>query len=276
MSSKLVYFTSLELENVRAFGERQELSLTTNGNSSVPARWTLIIGENGVGKTTLLQCLANMRPVPTERLEDKSENAEKKKCINPAISDELNNETFDALAKAGSDVHLVLKTTLSLGVSLNGVKKKQSDPIFTSLTVERKGGKLDTVEPDGTFIEDFQEPLVIGYGASRHMGYANSGKIVFTASVASLFDSSLELFDAEEILQQLDYSQLKKEHCQVQDGVCHTCKARGKGCPNPDGEGPAQGVDRHSCLRRLQLHHRSHRPRQGQGNRSKALLQGVR
>jgi predicted ATP-binding protein involved in virulence len=209
--NKYVYFTSLELENVRAFGDRQELSLAFGNVASTPAQWTLIIGENGVGKTTLLQCLANMRPVPSERVKNKTTSSPKQKCVNPAISDELENETFDALARAGNDVQLFLKASLSMGTPLNGKKKGKSESIFTSLEVRRKAGKVEIIAPDGTFTNNFEEPLVIGYGASRHMGYANSSQIAPASSVASLFDSSLELFDAEEILQQLDYSHLKKE-----------------------------------------------------------------
>ena len=57
-----VYFTSLEIENVRCFGDRQKLDLTSHGRQ--PAPWTLILGDNGVGKTTLLQFLAWMRLEP--------------------------------------------------------------------------------------------------------------------------------------------------------------------------------------------------------------------
>jgi ABC-type multidrug transport system ATPase subunit len=50
-----VYFLSLELENVRCFGKKQKLDLSDgNGN---PARWTVILGDNGTGKTTLLEVL---------------------------------------------------------------------------------------------------------------------------------------------------------------------------------------------------------------------------
>lgn len=210
MPNKFVYFTNLVLENVRAFGDRQELSLTSSKGTSTPAQWTLIIGENGVGKTTLLQCLANMRPVPSERSEDKEPDAQKKKCVDPAFSQESDNDTFDALARGGDNVQLFLKATMSLGATLKGENNEEATSIFTSLTVGRKAGKVDTIEPDGTSIGNFEEPLVIGYGASRHMGKANSNRIAFTDSVESLFDSSLELFDAEEILQQLDYSTLKE------------------------------------------------------------------
>ena len=56
-----IYFTELEVTNVRCFGKKQRLDLTAAGGG--PAPWTLILGENGVGKTTLLECLSWMRPV---------------------------------------------------------------------------------------------------------------------------------------------------------------------------------------------------------------------
>ena len=59
---KSIYFLRLEIENVRCFAEKQVLDLV--GSNNLPARWNLIVGDNGVGKTTLLQCLAWMRPVP--------------------------------------------------------------------------------------------------------------------------------------------------------------------------------------------------------------------
>ncbi len=50
-----IYFLSLTLENVRCFGEKQTLDLS-DGNGK-PARWTVMLGDNGTGKTTLLQAI---------------------------------------------------------------------------------------------------------------------------------------------------------------------------------------------------------------------------
>src|SRR5262245_29759457 len=50
------YFTGMTLRNIRCFGPEQAITLATPDGS--PARWTVILGENGVGKTTLLQLLA--------------------------------------------------------------------------------------------------------------------------------------------------------------------------------------------------------------------------
>jgi AAA domain, putative AbiEii toxin, Type IV TA system/AAA domain len=56
------YLTSLTLENIRCFGSPAEtLSLTKPGSDTQPARWTVILGANGVGKTTVLRALAACR-----------------------------------------------------------------------------------------------------------------------------------------------------------------------------------------------------------------------
>jgi hypothetical protein len=50
------YFLSLTVENVRCFGRAQTLDLSDGHGGYAP--WTIILGENGLGKTTLLTCLA--------------------------------------------------------------------------------------------------------------------------------------------------------------------------------------------------------------------------
>jgi energy-coupling factor transporter ATP-binding protein EcfA2 len=50
------YFLSLTVENVRCFGPAQMLDLSDGHGRYAP--WTLILGENNSGKTTLLTCLA--------------------------------------------------------------------------------------------------------------------------------------------------------------------------------------------------------------------------
>ena len=53
------------------------------------------------------------------------------------------------------------------------------------------------------------EPLVLAYGAGRHMGVGNLDWSTAPSSTDSLFDVSAELFDAEEMLYRLDYLQFK-------------------------------------------------------------------
>lgn len=49
------YFLSLKLENVRCFGPEQTLDLSDRNGK--PAPWTIILGVNGTGKSTILQSL---------------------------------------------------------------------------------------------------------------------------------------------------------------------------------------------------------------------------
>ncbi len=56
LATRGTYFASLRVKSVRCFSEPQTLTVT--GRDGAPARWTIILGENGVGKTTLLQLLA--------------------------------------------------------------------------------------------------------------------------------------------------------------------------------------------------------------------------
>jgi len=62
-----MYFSSLEIENIKCFSGKQILDLKdVKGNISP---WTLILGDNGIGKTTLLKCLAWMTPVQAPKKE---------------------------------------------------------------------------------------------------------------------------------------------------------------------------------------------------------------
>ena len=107
----LIYFHSLELENVRCFGERQVLELTDEQGRL--AQWTLLLGDNGVGKTTLLQCLAWMRPVPAFSPKESEPGEGEPDTIEPFLND-VENEVLNSLLRVGTKVTLELKVTLVL------------------------------------------------------------------------------------------------------------------------------------------------------------------
>lgn len=61
-TTRPAYLLSLEIENVRCFGPKQTLDLSRGDDR--PAQWTLILGDNGTGKTTLLQLISDFRVMP--------------------------------------------------------------------------------------------------------------------------------------------------------------------------------------------------------------------
>ena len=203
----LIYYSSLELENVRCFGGRQILELTDKKGR--PAQWTLLLGDNGVGKTTLLQCLAWMRPVPAG-----GQNDDEPRAIEPALANE-ENPVLDSLLRAGDEVSLDLKASLSINQKLGPAKaEKRRQKITTGISIQGKRQKLEDFKQERKKIPRYLHSLdmpIFAYGADRRMGSSNLEKSELLDPLASLFSGSTELYDAEERLLQLDYLAVKKE-----------------------------------------------------------------
>ena len=202
-----IYFTSLELENVRCFGERQILDLTDDEGRL--AQWTLLLGDNGVGKTTLLECLAWMRPVPATK---SSENDDLEK-IEPALNSE-ENKVWDSLLRREDEVWLDLKATLSIGQKIGSREKGNVQKIETSVRMLGRNGLLEKRKhresrfPESLNVTLLDLPLFV-YGADRRMGALNIDNTDLSDPLASLLVGSTELYDAEEILLNLDYRAIK-------------------------------------------------------------------
>ena len=209
-----IYFKSLELENVRCFAQRQRLDLSDeHGN---PVRWVLILGDNGVGKTTLLQCLAWMRPV-LSIVETEYDVGRKISSVEPALNNE-ENETWNSLIRVGAKVTVNLKATLSVGRSLgNGEAESTNGAVTTKAAMEGEDGRLQHITPQKHNIipselkEAFLPDLAIfAYGAARHSGTLKVDKGARSDALASLlFPTSTELYDAEDILLKLDHRATK-------------------------------------------------------------------
>src|SRR5205085_5449942 len=110
----MIYFKTLKLESVRCFGKSQPLDLTDGfGN---PAQWTLLLGDNGVGKTTLLQCLSWMRPV-FEESDYEGPTPLRKGQLGPALPQE-ENDVLEGLLRSGKAVKLRIDTHLTINKAL--------------------------------------------------------------------------------------------------------------------------------------------------------------
>ena len=203
-----VYFSVLELENVRCFGESQFLSLADDEGN--PVQWTLILGDNGVGKTTLLQCLAWMRPV---RVDVEASLV----SLESALSNEQNS-TLNSLIRIGSDVSARLEVSFSVGRTIRSQDRQQDTrDIGTGIELRSKDGELEqarqlrpTKLKPTEFERIFPSDLVIfAYGATRRSGTLKLEGKELSDPLASIFRSSAELYDAEDVLLNLDYRAAK-------------------------------------------------------------------
>ena len=228
--STSIYFMSLELENLRCFGQGQKLDLTDGSGS--PAQWTLLLGDNGVGKTTLLQCLAWMRPLPkggekSNLFEGDDESDDppplKRGSLGPALSDEQ-NDILEGLLRKGIKHEVLLKAELcqnkefSSGAHNNSVALvDKSARINTGVKISfSKKGALEGIKPVGnTKIEtigEYHEPFIVAYGANRQLGLQNLIQSELDDPIAARLSAVTVLYDAEEILQNMDYAAAKKKY----------------------------------------------------------------
>ena len=187
------YFLSLTVENYRCFGPARTLDLSDGNNR--PAPWTIILGENGVGKITLLQCLAALQP----------ESEPRRNRLAPQLwhFDLLNRRNLDLSqwVRTGSKGEVTtIAHYVTIGATLQTHSQKQTgiQLIFNGHT----GSGLTS----STTQENLNGLICYGYGASRRMGKSNLSEQRTEDTTASLFSDDVDLINAEEWLLQADYA----------------------------------------------------------------------
>ncbi len=204
-----IYIRSLQLAGVKTFSGQTELRM--GGDDGKISNWTLILGENGIGKSTLLQCVAWMKPALPYDVADLDE-------LKPAplINDE-ENEVLERLVSKFSPTHL--KAEIRGHFVANQPLGKLPDPkqalavCETSMIVGvNKDRKLLSVDPDvvterrDVFYKD--EVVVYGYSASRVLGKQNLAESKMLDTIPGFINEKSELYDAEEILHTVNYAKL--------------------------------------------------------------------
>ncbi len=190
------YFLSLSLENVRSFGEKQTISFARADGR--PAQWTIILGNNGVGKTTVLKSLAMMIPYPDSDIKGffstlYFENWRYK-------WEPIRNELQDSTLKCGVGIGFYLLPLL--GAHSQPVKFHYKTAVDWSDGLPGKQNEVIVYEVGGLFC--------VGYGAGRTTGnstLSESPQSVDTC--ASLFDDRADLLNPEEWFLFADYRMAK-------------------------------------------------------------------
>jgi hypothetical protein len=188
------YFLSLELENVRCFSERQRLDLS-DGNGR-PARWTILLGENGTGKTTILQLLAAVEPIVFEPLNPNLPNRAPRYVLMQAGGPFFRRFNIEAVA--------VVRFAERSGL-FRGTQGSTHE-----ITVrEYEGAKRADGQYNATL------PSWYGYGAGRRLSGWTFDRTGGRDESRGLFSDDTELIHAENWLLQLDYSASKPSEVQV-------------------------------------------------------------
>lgn len=207
MASIPIYLQQIWVENIKTFVGRAELQLAKA--DGVLPQWTLILGDNGIGKSTLLQLIAWMKPTLPKDGDPTSEETE------PLITNE-DNDILERLVHRGvkEETTALVEAIFVAGRQLNERNHGKPSRCITSIKIETNDNyQLKEVTPAikaarrGLF---YREDVVIyAYSASRHLGKQNLSDKSLVNTIPNFIREKTELYDAEEILYALDYESLK-------------------------------------------------------------------
>jgi len=184
-SEKAAYFLNLRIETFRCFGDVQRLDLSDSKGSW--RKWTLILGDNGTGKTSLLKVLAAFE----------IETGFKSNEFSPrGFRERIQFSGIERIGHSQTEVGIY---------DIKGSLFKHELEIFldgSEVTVYR----IES-EPDLSNLKCY------GYGANRFISF-NTLSESKTENSETLFDDDAKLINAEEWLLQLDYAASKESEVQ--------------------------------------------------------------
>jgi predicted ATP-binding protein involved in virulence len=198
-----VYFLSLEVANILCFKDLQVLSLTDKQGN--PAQWTVILGDNGVGKTTLLRCLAGMEiqewsggyePLLSRQpdyLEDWLEDSQAQfsSYTNAPETKLVGAFSLQTNLSAFSDEHCQQKQLGEITLKIDWGPLKIHWGLFCHM-------EIPSSSANGL--------VCYGYGAIRRSGSLSLTESLESPNSLGLFEEGSPLINAEEWLLQTDYA----------------------------------------------------------------------
>ena len=168
-----IYLESLSIAGIKCFGPEQTIQFSDNGK---PRMWTMILGDNGTGKSTILKCIAL------------------------ALSqNEPDNKFID-------EYEFIRNNFRIKGVVI--LKTLNSNDLCDYFGGSHKPD-IKVCLPD-IHVGEANIPI-FGYGSYRRLGKKGFSNEKLSSQFASLFDESAELINAEDWLLIADYEDAKSD-----------------------------------------------------------------
>lgn len=177
---KPIYFLDLTIANIRCFKGKHDLNLSDS--SGKPAQWTIILGDNGTGKTTLLKCLASFHVT--------------------SFNETFTIEHVEFLKNDSNDMKKMIRANNLYHGFLSPIEKGKFLSAC-SLNTSPNGGIVFTEKE----IRKMERLNLFAYGASRRMGSGELSANKKSDAVYSLFNENMTaLINAEAWLLETDFA----------------------------------------------------------------------
>ena len=173
-----VWFKSISLGNVRSFGTQQTINFTDRDGNA--ARWNMILGDNGTGKTTVLKGLC------------------------------LSTGSYWSDSAAIAFQRVMGSISMQCVLEEDGQEKKIS-PFLVNFNARRSGQYVSGANWS-VILEVGSHLLLFAYGATRRISDSAISREMtreMNSYTSNLFDENESLINAEEWIIQADYLRLK-------------------------------------------------------------------
>lgn len=198
----MLYLKKLEIENVRCFGSKQRIDFTDEkGNIS---QWTVILGDNGTGKTSILRSIVSLLPSPQSFLGKRSP-------LETEYDLSVNNGWRNAWSLKRNE-EKESRITLTIAETEYPFENKKHEPEMDLwFAINYKRTNIDNF---GQGLSKFDTRLFspvycFAYGANRRMAEKSLSNDNFRNTSETLFRDDALLPNSSEYFLRLDYETAK-------------------------------------------------------------------
>ncbi|MFM9948082.1 MAG: AAA family ATPase [Saprospiraceae bacterium] len=199
----MLYIRSLEIENVRCFSSKQRIDFT--GDDGKISQWSVILGDNGTGKTSILRSIVSLLPSPQSFLGKRSH-------LDTEYDLSINNSWRNAWDLKHKDGEKESKISLTILEAEKPFGGNGYEPQMTlSFTTNHKHSSSDNYGQGASKFDTrlFSPVYCFAYGANRKMAEKSLSDENFRNTSETLFKDDALLQNSSEYFLRLDYETAK-------------------------------------------------------------------